>query len=278
MRRLPRFLLPFAVNAVPAVGLFAEGWSAGTVLALYWFENLLGSVLVGLRIALHRRLTGKRGHFRPQLGVQVTSGSGSRAKEHRFRSFLSEFLTGALAFNLAHGVFLAILLGAVLPDVGGPGAGVECASLGQGAAALAALLALGFGIDLVGLRDRPFVWVRERARYALSRAVVIHMAIILGMFGTMVLAKPMAVFSVFIALKTLLDLSSSLPQWNPEQPPGWLARAMDRLKKPGKEEDFATYWQRTREEERRTAEDDEQVGPPAPAAEPRKGKAKRRSA
>ena len=96
------------LNAVPLYGVFVAGWSWGTILALYWFESFLGGLFILLRMVVHRDLTRKRGYWRGQLGLTVsTNDSQPRA----FKSFLPEFLTATLAFNLAHALFLALLLG-----------------------------------------------------------------------------------------------------------------------------------------------------------------------
>ncbi|HYX24049.1 MAG TPA: DUF6498-containing protein [Thermoanaerobaculia bacterium] len=58
-----------ALNAVPLYGVYAFGWSWGTVLVLYWCETLLGTFFITLRMLLHRRLTHKRGYYRAQLGI-----------------------------------------------------------------------------------------------------------------------------------------------------------------------------------------------------------------
>src|SRR3954470_24788495 len=60
------------VNAVPLYGIKYLGWSIGTVLLLYWVESVLVAVFTCARIALHRALTRKSGHWRTgSLGVLV---------------------------------------------------------------------------------------------------------------------------------------------------------------------------------------------------------------
>jgi hypothetical protein len=63
-------------------------------------------------------------------------------------------------------------------------------------------------------------------------------------------------FSVFVWLKTLADIATMLPQWNPRQPPRWLARVMNRIGNQ-KGERFEDYWRRTRAEEDTQAASDE---------------------
>ncbi len=67
MGRIVRLLQVVGVNSVPAFGVFAAGWTATTALALYWCENVLVILLVGLRLWLHRRSTHKRGHWEAPL-------------------------------------------------------------------------------------------------------------------------------------------------------------------------------------------------------------------
>ena len=57
---------------MPLFGVKMFGWSVGVVLILYWLENLLIAVFTYARIALHRALTRKRGHWRTgTLGTKV---------------------------------------------------------------------------------------------------------------------------------------------------------------------------------------------------------------
>jgi hypothetical protein len=73
-------LLILGLNLVPAGGVALRGWSPATALTLYWCENLIGSVLVALRIAIHRRLTRNRGHYQIQInGREHAPGGGTRA-------------------------------------------------------------------------------------------------------------------------------------------------------------------------------------------------------
>src|SRR5437899_7172224 len=80
LMRWLNLLFVLLVNAIPLYGVKVLGWSALTVVMLYWFENLLIAVFTCARIALHRQLTRKRGHWRTgQLGTRVggkPSGQG----------------------------------------------------------------------------------------------------------------------------------------------------------------------------------------------------------
>ena len=97
-------LFVLAINAVPLVGVKYYDWSALTVVALYWVENLLVAVFTCARILLHRVLTRKRGHWRTgQLGTKVNdkpSGLG----------LLGEYATMAFVFTLAHGIFVGAFI------------------------------------------------------------------------------------------------------------------------------------------------------------------------
>jgi hypothetical protein len=61
------------LNAVPAAGWFIGDWSAGTMLVLYWLETLIGTVLVGGRILLHRRLVPSQGHWNYQAPLKESA-------------------------------------------------------------------------------------------------------------------------------------------------------------------------------------------------------------
>jgi len=52
-------------------------------------------------------------------------------------------------------------------------------------------------------------------------------------------------FGVFIFLKTMLNLSLALPQYNPETPPAWLSSLMDRIKPAKEDGTFTEFWKKT---------------------------------
>ena len=139
------------LNAVPVGGVMLAGWSTGTGLALYWCETLLGTATNAVRIALHRRMTGKRGHYRGQLGVEINAGDDPPARRPargrtQWRSFLTEYLVGSLVFTFAHGLFLAIILGAFIKSWPAKG------DLLYGLAGIALFQAGGLAFDLTSLR------------------------------------------------------------------------------------------------------------------------------
>ncbi len=268
-RQLLRLLQLLGINGVPAFGLFGAGWSPATVLAVYWWETLLTSLLLGLLIARHRQLTRKRGHYREQLQTNVTVQSGTGEKrQHKFGSFLSEFLTVSLFFTFVHGVFLAFILFMVGPRAsGGNGTdlGVDRGDLKTALAAIALLAVLGLAIDLVHVGDRPFAWLRKRSEGVIGRVMLIQMSIILGMVFLAERDEPMAFFSVFLGLKLMADIGAYLPQWDPKEPPGCLTAVMNRIGRGDggpKGEDFAAYWNRTDSEKAaREAADEEEIDP-----------------
>ena len=50
-----------------------------------------------------------------------------------------------------------------------PGAAIHAADLKRGAIVIALLLFGGFILDLQGIRDRPFAWIRAMAQFAMGR-------------------------------------------------------------------------------------------------------------
>jgi hypothetical protein len=58
-------------------------------------------------------------------------------------------------------------------------------------------------------------------------------------------------FVVFIILKTLNDLNSVVPQYDPEEAPRWLCRIMDKVPNAaGKKQTFAEFWREGKAGER----------------------------
>ncbi len=238
---LGRLLQVLGLNSIPVAGFLGEGWSPGTALAVYWLEGLFVILFVAIRIALHRRWTRKVGHFRVMsTGQSSAAGAGAPGSG----SFLVGYLGTAIPFTLAHGLFLSLLLFLILPREFGPQAGVALDDLKIGALGVFALLLVGFGIDLVSLRERSFRWLELTTQRALGRIFVVHLTIIFGMGAMAYFHAPAGLFAVFAGLKTLVDLGGAFPQRELAlEPPRWL-RFLDLIKtKDG--ESFSAYWRRT---------------------------------
>jgi hypothetical protein len=243
--RIIHLLALLAVNAIPAAGWFIDGWSAGTTLVVYWFENVAVCLFVAARIIANQRSSPRRGHFKYQ--APKSAGRGSQT------SFVKGFLVTSLAFSAAHGVFLGVIL-FVLDHNGQAGlAGVVWHQVRNGCIGVLVVLAIEFALDLPALRRWTFWQIELTANRSLGRVAVVHLTLVLGMFGA-VMTDASALFGVFIVLKTLNALSMALPQWEPTTPPKWLSRVLNRLPNVHRGEDFEDSWARERadEAERRT--------------------------
>ena len=166
MYQLVRLAQLIGLNALPGFGFLALRWTGGTVLALYWIENLLGSFLVAARIDLHRRLTHKRGHYVPQKATTVVIGSGPQKKT--VSTMLNGFMWIAFVFTLAEGVFLGVLI-ANLPE----SEAIDFNSLRYGVCIVAALLVVGIVATALQGRsnDRGVPSPAVRMRYGFRRSV-----------------------------------------------------------------------------------------------------------
>jgi Family of unknown function (DUF6498) len=234
------------INAIPAIGWFVGEWSAGTMLVLYWLETLIGTLLVGVRIVIHRRIRPSNGHWNyqaPQGEQQHTSSKRS--------TYLSAFLVPALVFTFAHGFFLAVLGGMmVAKKTLTQEIRIEPDNLLAGLIGIAVFQVIDFVADLIWLRTRPFAWIERLGQVSLSRVIVIHLTIIGGMAAVMFTGANRDFFGVFIFLKTMLNLSLVIPQWKPKTPPLWLAKLMDRIGSPKyKNTSFSEYWKSTDDQE-----------------------------
>ena len=255
MYRLARWLAVLGVNAVPAGGLALGGWSAATVLAVYWLESLLASLLVALRAVLHRRLTRKRGHDR--RWTVSTDRAGRHGIGIEGLPPLGQALVGGVGFSAAHGIFLAVFLVGVLGVV------PERRALLAGCAGVAAFQLAGFAADLPYLRSRPFAWIRRESEALLGRVVLLHLAIVAGAALVLWRRGPDAFFLPFVLLKAAADLGGLLTTGREDRPPSedpprWLTAILGRS---GRDGAFATAWRKRQAEEALRAQADEADGP-----------------
>jgi hypothetical protein len=238
--RFSRFFLAGGHNAVPVSGWFFGGWSPGTTLAIFWIENLVLTVFIASRVAVHWTATRKRGHE---------------------DGFLKNFLVTSLVFTVAHGIFLGFILGTMMP------ASVNRDDLVRGVQWMLGAQVASLLLDLWSIQRWPFAEIRARTDWMLGRVIAVHLSILLGMFLFMAIGQPWWFFSVFVAMKALIDIGSVLPKWQyqPAKPPTWMARGANWMdNKTGhrqrSKETFEAFWARTnRMEAAKRARDEEVV-------------------
>jgi hypothetical protein len=234
INRFSRLLQALAPNTVPASGWFLAGWEPATALIVYWAENLIASVAIATRIVLHRRATRKRGHE---------------------GDFLSSFLTASLALTVVHGIFIIAILVAVMP------VDLRREQIINGLRWMLIVQLATLAVDIALLRRWPFAEVRKRADWILGRVIVVHMAILVGAFLSAGSDSPMGILSVFIVLKTVVDIGTLLPQYDPAEAPRWMARIANRFPKKKGEEPFEEFWRKQHQSEQAKKQSDEEVLP-----------------
>ena len=262
--KLRAVVLALLINAVPLAGVLYFEWSAINVLVLYWFENLLIGLCTLIRLVMHRRWTRKRGYWRHsnRLGIQINNKPAEMG-------LIGEYATGTFVFTLGHGVFVAGI--AVLVQQNYPDQAMWQLSWDQvlrGALAIAAFLGIELIVDLTRIRGASFAALRDYAQARMSRIVVLHLAIIFGMFAMAMSNSPMGVLYVLIALKTGSDLLGIVLRGAPKiadsdtPPPAWTMKMADKLGKDrGGAAGFLEKWQTEREQARKNAIEDEQPMP-----------------
>jgi len=259
--RMLGLLFALLLNAIPLYGVKVHGWSASTVVVLYWFENLAVAVFTCLRIALHRKLTRKRGHWRAgALGAQA-NGQPIKA------GLLGEYAVIAFVFTLVHGIFVGAFVAiAASNHPNQPIWQFSRAEFLQGAQLMLLVMAAEFVVDAILMRGRSFAWLKGYVGQRMGRVLVMHLTIIVGMGAMMATESPFAVLYVLIGLKTLWDLlasnASARPSELPAKPPRWLGAVADKLgKDAGGAEEMARDWARNRESMISAAREDEEVMP-----------------
>jgi hypothetical protein len=200
-------LFALLVNAIPAWGVFALGWSVGVLLILFWIENLVGVLFSALRLHLHQSRSPDP-HYRDARSAPRMTVNG---KSVRFDSHARGFLSMALPFALAHGLFAILLPFAFAQDRGGVNAALwtpRWDDLKLGAALVGLALLLDLLVDLPGLARRSAASVKAQADARMGRVILLHVVIIFGAIATAQFESPYGMLAVMLGLKTLVDLAS----------------------------------------------------------------------
>lgn len=244
---LSRLFRLIASSAVPGGGYFLAHWSPATALTLYWIDNVAGAIAMAFRIAEHRRLTRAVGHTHAQLGATVTIGE----EPVDFRSFFGEFTITTAGFAIAHGVFLAAVLGFVLerPNMD---------DVREGAVAIAICHLIALTADRWTLASWPFKKLKDQAQRLMGRIALVNMAILGGTWFMAFNSAPDAFFKVFVWLKAASDVGNMLPSAETKDPPRILVWLLSFFPKQNGET-FEEYWRRTHRAAGENAALDEQA-------------------
>jgi hypothetical protein len=240
-----RILFTLLANAVPLVGIAYLHWSATAVVVLYWYETLLGFLLTSARIALHRKLTRKRGHWRIPM--------------------LRDHLLAALVVVPALGVFVAVFV-FMASEMAGVSAAFSLRDFEHGALSLSLVMAIEFVSDALLMRARSFGWMRAYTERRGGSLLVMFFVVLLGLPALHWTRSPFAVVYVMMALKILWDVFSatSLSQHGglAAQPAPWMLKLADwRVQSTGGAEVFKQRWARDQAKAQADAAFDEQVMP-----------------
>jgi hypothetical protein len=189
LSRIGGAIQALAINAVSIGGVFGLGWPVGTAIALYWAENVLRGVLtLAVLIAWH---------FLRQKGPHQTT--------HVFMDFsLKQFLGFGIAFNVVHAIFLAVILGFLVPRMA-PAQRFQAVSFREGIIWIALFLAIELVVWVVTWRRVTFPGVQRAAEIYMRRVVVVHLTIVFGMFGLVLFDRPTVLFATFATLKTAVE-------------------------------------------------------------------------
>jgi hypothetical protein len=253
---LSRLVQALGINSIPIVGVFFDDWSTATTLVVYWSETLLAAVFTAARIAVHRKFTRKKGHYRDRWERSPRSEKQQAPPRQRFKTFLAGFLVGSLTLTAGLGLFLALLLATVLEGT------IDRATIESGVFWMIVAQAAGFGWDLFGIREKPFAWVRDAANDLMGRVVLVHLAMLTGMF---VLSwyggEATAFFGTFVMMKFAADVIGLVARYRtaqtaPGKTPAWMEPVFARF---DPKNDYEVSWREHRARSLAREEEDEQV-------------------
>ena len=199
---LAALLYALLMAALPLLEVVYSGRPPGTLILLYWFETVLLLITGTIRIVVHRRATGKTGHYAPTTLVskpdagadEVVRGLGDD------NTYLRHFVTLTAIFTVAHGLFVLVLV--FLFDVGGP--------ISPGDAGLALAWAAGIHVawllyDLPHIAQWSFVRLGEFCGNASIRVLVTQLGLIFGIPMVGITGSAWGMVGTFVGLRALAD-------------------------------------------------------------------------
>ncbi len=220
-----------AVNLLPLIGVFLFDWDVFAIVLLYWAENvILGGINVlkmltptgDAAAARDDRTRDAQGRLQRGQAETITyRGRRIRTAHHAPKFFLVPFfIVHYGGFCLGHGIFIVALLGSggkfPGPDPGPGGMMGRFTDTLFSGPMLLAVLGLGashlysFFVNFLGRGEYRKTGIPLLMSLPYGRIFVLHIAIILGAFATLLLGSPTALLAVLVAGKIVLDLKFHL--------------------------------------------------------------------
>ncbi len=184
------------MNLIPIAGVMFFGWSAGTIIFLYWLENVVIGVL---NIPKLLTAQGTDGASVSTTGIFKLAGG----------LFLSAFFIVHYGmFCFGHYVFLKSSFDQV-PSL------AEIFSRGDILIALGGLSAshiISMAVNFYGKGQYKTRSPNMQMFMPYSRIVILHVVIILGGFFTMLSGSGLISLMILVALKTAVDLAAHIAE------------------------------------------------------------------
>jgi hypothetical protein len=222
-------LVLIAANVLPLFGVLLLGWDTFSIIALYWVENvIIGAINVLKMLACNPHPEEINwSHMKPtyrlyQVGLQSQRSGSDRgvqiANQFAKLFFVPFFVVHYGLFCLVHGAILFAIFG---HDSHAFGLSDEIRNFTDVftaermwwcIAAIAASHLYSFCVNYIGRGEYRRTIVELQMFQPYGRIVILHIAIILGGFVSMLLGSNVAILMMLIAGKTALDLSLHLSE------------------------------------------------------------------
>ena len=176
-----------AGNLVPLFGVLFFGWSVGTIIVIYWCENLV----IGFYNVM--KMIAAKGE-KPTGPVKVNNrlvNSGGKIFMIVF------FMVHYGMFTLVHGVFVFTLFGEDLSSFEGIFLAVVSLLVGNG---------VSFFKDYIATGEHRNKTVNDLFFQPYKRVVILHLTILTGGFAAMGLDAPQTALAVLVILKIGVDI------------------------------------------------------------------------
>lgn len=201
------------INAVPAAGFFGLGWGWETTMLLYLIENLVGIILVALRIRLLSPAQEEvMGMSLPKTPPVQGKKPGQKVQHYAWptlngvlynrNELLKSFLLITGGFSLVTGVFIGAILFLVMrvtPDLEALRSGL----VGILSFQLVALLS-----DVAWRRPLSLVHAEKMGEQSMGRVALLYLAVFAGVCAASFHSSGFLL--PFIGLKTMVDVGQPI--------------------------------------------------------------------
>ena len=187
------------VNLIPLFGVIFYNWSIGSIMLLYWLENIVIGYFNVMRMKKSTMTENPDSDVSKELEGSI-SGETSAANCKTKGSLISFFIMHYGGFTVVHGVFVITIFFGLL------GEKIDFIGVAVGVVGLFVSHGVSYKVNFIETGEYEKVSTQRLFNQPYKRIVILHLVIIIGAFFVLFFNSLIGALILLILLKIIFDV------------------------------------------------------------------------